>query len=283
MKRFVTYLYAYVDGQKMKNTGHIRVDVRGCMLDMLVSIKDSEVDNTRGTFYILEKKETVSEVALGEISMQSGEYNGRMRCDYKEQEMSTFSLENIIGVAVRFENGCYMASCWKDGEEELIAGGRFSEGGTKQDITEQVAEVTVEEEEMADKCMMAAAVSEQKEEPVYEIEPVYRKINLSEIYSLPSPYWHFSNNSFLLHGFWNYGYLVVKEDMAENEKRIALGVPGIYEQPEMVMATYFGFTWFEELPSQAVEMEIGQSCPCERIQKNQPPQDGTFGCWFTDL
>ena len=34
MKRFVTYLYEYRDGEKQKNKGHIRVDVRGQVLDM---------------------------------------------------------------------------------------------------------------------------------------------------------------------------------------------------------------------------------------------------------
>jgi hypothetical protein len=298
----------------MKNTGHIRVDVRGQLLDMRISIKDAELDNVNGIFYIVIKTEIISAISIAEICMRNGEYNGRVVCDSKEYEY-TFQLEDIIGVCVHYKNDCYLASCCKDGEEEVIAEGSFFEcpkmedeieeiiediteeiiEDIAEDVTEEIPEdrkedlsevVTVIEHEILEDVelpVIAASISDQENKHFYETQTLCRKINLSEIYTLPSNYWHLSNNSFLLHGFWNYGYLVVKEEVTENEKRTVLGVPGIFEQPEMVMAAYFGFPKFEELPAQMVEMEIGENFLCMSERKNQLPQEGAFGCWFVTV
>ena len=111
----------------------------------------------------------------------------------------------------------------------------------------------------------------------------YNKINLNEIHSLHHKHWHYGNNSFLIHGFWNYGYLVLKENLEENKKRVSLGVPGIYEEPEMVMATYFGFPRFEILPTQVVQMEVGEKISVLAEKENQQAQEHILGCWFVDL
>ncbi len=278
MKRFVTYLYAYREGQKITNTGYIRVDVRGHILDMQVNVKETNLNNAKGVFYIIVKTEKISKILLTEFFMKAGQYSGRVVCNCKELEEEPFEMENILGVCISYECGEYMASCWRDGEEEVIANEDFMISDTTE--VEKVHEDC--NDEKTDEKMQAASV-EMTEVFVNEMEPFYKKINLNEISTLPSEYWHFSNNSFLMHGFWNYGYLVLKESLEENQKGIALGVPGIFEQPEMVMATYFGFPEFEALPLQAMEMEIGQSCSCDDGEKNQQPQAGTFGCWFVNL
>ena len=274
MKRFITYLYAYKEGQKTKNTGYIRVDIRGSLLDMQVNIKETELNNTKGIFYILIKKENITEIPLTEICVKAGEYKGRVIFDCKEGE---FDLGNIVGGRISYENGDNMASCWKEGEEDAVADTCRMGGCINQ--TENIMAASVEKEE--EDGVRSVAILEQVLQEEAEQEWACRKINLKDIHSLPSGYWHFSNNSFLLHGFWNYGYLVVKENVEKDTKRIALGVPGIFEQPEMVMATYFGFPEFEEISSQ--EMEIGKYSICSKEQKNQQPQVGTFGYWFVEL
>ncbi len=75
-----------------------------------------------------------------------------------------------------------------------------------------------------------------------------RRILLSDIKSLPKRNWYLCNNSFLLHGFLNYHYLIVKQTEEQGKKKYYLGVPGIYEQPERVMAFLFGFPEFEAAP-----------------------------------
>lgn len=68
------------------------------------------------------------------------------------------------------------------------------------------------------------------------------RIELKDLRELPKRYWYLGNNSFLLHGFFNYRYLLL--GCFEKEKRWFLGVPGIYQNQERVMAAIFGFPEF---------------------------------------
>ena len=52
------------------------------------------------------------------------------------------------------------------------------------------------------------------------------QLELKDLRSLPKKYWYLGNNSFLLHGFFNYRYLVLGRTA---EERWFLGVPGVYQ------------------------------------------------------
>lgn len=52
---------------------------------------------------------------------------------------------------------------------------------------------------------------------------------------------NFSHNSFLLHGYYNYGHIIIDETATEPR----LGVPGNYYERERMVATMFGFPYFE--------------------------------------
>ena len=100
--------------------------------------------------------------------------------------------------------------------------------------------------------------------PFTDREAVCIQIELKDIRELPRRYWYLGNNSFLLHGFFNYRYLVIGRT---GETRWFLGVPGIYQRQERVMAAVFGFPEF--LPA-AVSGESGtEEEPINR-----------FGCWY---
>lgn len=89
------------------------------------------------------------------------------------------------------------------------------------------------------------------------------QIELKELRELPKRYWYLGNNSFLLHGFFNYRYLVVGKT---GEKRWFIGVPGIYQRQERVMAAIFGFPEFIAVKSK------------ETCDKAEPVN--RFGCWY---
>jgi hypothetical protein len=71
-----------------------------------------------------------------------------------------------------------------------------------------------------------------------------RRIDISDIRKLPKKNWYLCNNSFLIHGFFNYRYLVLCDLEQNGGKKTYLGVPGIYEKPERMMAMLFGFPDF---------------------------------------
>ncbi len=90
-------------------------------------------------------------------------------------------------------------------------------------------------------------------------------IKPQDIGLLPRDIWIYGNNSFLLHGYYNYRYLILAR--LENPRgmpRYLLGVPGHYYSNEKYMASMFGFPHFV-------------------LSKRQPAQDGRFGYWYTDI
>ena len=90
------------------------------------------------------------------------------------------------------------------------------------------------------------------------------RLELKDIRLLPKPYWYLGNNSFLLHGFFNYRYLILGATEVSEKKRWFIGIPGIYQNPERVMATLFGFPEF-------------------RNEKSVPVNTGEFGYWYRYL
>lgn len=90
-------------------------------------------------------------------------------------------------------------------------------------------------------------------------------IKPQDIGLLPRDSWVYGNNSFLLHGFYNYRYLILaKLFNANGSPRYLLGVPGHYYSNEQYMASMFGFPNFV-------------------LSKEQPVEDGRFGFWYTDI
>ncbi len=63
---------------------------------------------------------------------------------------------------------------------------------------------------------------------------------------MPRENWNYGNNSFLLHGYYNYRYLVLARIGGDGGSRIRyiLGVPGHYYSNEKYMASMFGFPHF---------------------------------------
>ena len=108
------------------------------------------------------------------------------------------------------------------------------------------------------------------------------KITPHDISYLPRRYWHLGNNSFLLHGFYHYRYILLCEEMpninendntdrngslrngnqrssnqansnAEKEIRYMICVPGIYQKREQTIARTYGFSVFKEIPQENVK------------------------------
>lgn len=91
-----------------------------------------------------------------------------------------------------------------------------------------------------------------------------RKIQRSDISVLPRRFWFLANNSFLLHGYHNYNHLL----LAEEDGRLWLGVPGIYDPREAKVADLFGFPQFTR-----------EYADCLELEPEECSDNADFGCW----
>lgn len=90
-------------------------------------------------------------------------------------------------------------------------------------------------------------------------------IKPQDIGLLPRENWVYGSNSFLLHGYYYYRYLILARlNQPKGRGRYLLGVPGHYVSNEKYMASMFGFSDFV-------------------LSKKQPPKDSRFGYWYTDI
>ncbi|MBQ4523051.1 MAG: hypothetical protein IJA10_08895 [Lachnospiraceae bacterium] len=91
------------------------------------------------------------------------------------------------------------------------------------------------------------------------------KIMPKDIGLLNSDDWYLGKNSFLLHGYFAYQYLMLGYiRFQDGGKQAVLGVPGVYNNKDKYLAELFGFTNF----IQAKQQEI---------------KTGTFGYWITSV
>ena len=91
-------------------------------------------------------------------------------------------------------------------------------------------------------------------------EREYLSLSPSDFVLFPESYYRAANNSFLLHGFYNYKHLILARVERRSEVRYYLGVPGNYYEREKQVAVMFGFESFE----------------CDR----EPAKTGDFGYYL---
>lgn len=88
-------------------------------------------------------------------------------------------------------------------------------------------------------------------------EREFISIELKDFVILRENYQKLANNSFLLHGFYNYRHLLLGRDYQMGEKGgvcFYIGVPGVFFEREKMVAVMFGFEGFEA----AGPVEIGK-------------------------
>lgn len=90
------------------------------------------------------------------------------------------------------------------------------------------------------------------------------RMELKDLRQLPKQFWYLGNNSFLLHGFFNYRYYILGMTEEFGIKKWFVGIPGVFQNPERVMAALFGFPEF-------------------RSEKPSPINTGEFGYWYRYL
>ena len=79
----------------------------------------------------------------------------------------------------------------------------------------------------------------------FQDERDYLSINPSDFVLFPSKFYKAVNNSFLLHGYYNYNHLILARMEHRGETLYYIGVPGNYYDREKQVAVMFGFESFE--------------------------------------
>jgi len=153
-------------------------------------------------------------------------------------------LDEIWGIQFQREDGSkYFATWVEEGEKTPPV-----------EMTPQQQRPTQQMPSMEERPQQMMPMQEDEIEEVSAYIPPntihYEKIQRQDLSRLPRREWRLANNSFLLHGFYNYHHLLYIED----GDKIWIGVPGIYHEKEKVAANAFGFSEFRRLTDMELEL-----------------------------
>lgn len=85
----------------------------------------------------------------------------------------------------------------------------------------------------------------------------YLSMGPSDFVILAERHYKLANNSFLLHGYYNYHHLILTRIRERNQMRYYIGVPGVFLEREKRTAIMFGFQSFECAIEPAEEGDFG--------------------------
>ena len=91
------------------------------------------------------------------------------------------------------------------------------------------------------------------------------KIEPQDIGKLHISNWKLGANSFLSHGFYQYRYIMFgKVKLNNNEEKVVIGVPGVFNNKQRYLANMFGFGSFVPV-------------------KKEKLMTGNFGYWISEV
>ena len=233
MKQVIRYLYEYENGNRIRNVGFIKLEKRMDKCAIHIHGKNLDFGQKKKlevfVFYV-QGGECIG-IPQGVIEEEAPMINYILKFEPEDaggQEM----FDKLAGIILRNVSEKTYAAMW---EEEAADVEHMTTGS----LIEHV-EKLVEQQEF----------QEEIEKYIPPKTRTYEKIQRQDIARLPRTQWHLANNSFLLHGFYNYHHLLYIE---EGENRW-IGVPGIYHEKEQAAARAFGFPQFHRVMDAELEL-----------------------------
>lgn len=263
MKRFIRYLYEYEQDKRLRNVGFVKAEQgdRECVLHIHGKGLDLQEEKSLRVYLFFTEEGACFGIWQGDAQNVNPAINYRLY--YTDQDVGgKEQFARIGGVILEAAGGRKFAAVWDD-EAVNIGGMRvYTEERREQEIPagEEADEQEIPAGEEADAQEQDMEVADQDRPGGFLCTKIQRK----DLARLPRCEWKLSNNSFLLHGYYNYHHLVFLDD----GEWLRVGVPGIYHPKEQKAAEAFGFSEFIRRRDIAVELE-----------KEEREEDDGFGYW----
>lgn len=277
MRRFIRYLYEYEQEKKMRNVGFVKVeqDVDQCVIHVHGKGFRME-ENAQGlrAYLFWNTEDKCIGIPQGVTEVPGPAVNWQL-CYTPEDVGKKENYDLVNGIILKDVNGHWYAAVWNDDvvnvcrmemwkmEEDSVQ----DEGPEcKQGLT-QDEEPECKNETMQDKEPECGKLKDDLEkEPCLGIK--VRKIQRKDMVCLPRCEWRHANNSFLIHGYYNYHHLI----LTVRDDRLKLGVPGVYHPQEEKAAESFGFPEF--IPAEELNLKLTDE------EKNDREK---FGYWCRNI
>lgn len=285
MQQFIRYLYEYKDEKRVRNVGFVKVEKSDNLCTMHIHGKDLEGNENQEVEVrvLYQHQGMLISVSQGRIVCTPSLVHFILRFEVEDvggQE----AFDALYGVELLGFQGKIYGAAWDDGglpiakirlkeqldEVEEKMEDTESETDSASSVAEDLEIITDDEKAGDSEGKIPAEESEaessiSKVEEIYEAAPeednyippsgrIYEKITRQDLVRLPKREWRIANNSFLLHGFYNYHHLLYIEE----EENCWVGVPGIYHEKEAAAARTFGFPQFHRITGGEIDLSAAE-------------------------
>ena len=277
MRRFIRYLYEYEQEKKVRNVGFVKVeqDVDQCVIHVHGKGFRME-ENAQGlrVYLFWNTEDKCIGIPQGVTEVPGPAVNWQL-CYTPENVGKKENYDLVNGIILKDVNGHWYAAVWNDDvvnvcrmemwkmEEDSVQGEETEcKKGLAQDEEPEYKKETLQDEESE------SGKLEDDLEKEACLGGKVRKIQRKDMVCLPRCEWRHANNSFLIHGYYNYHHLI----LTVRDDRLKLGVPGVYHPQEEKAAESFGFPEF--IPAEELDLKLTDE------EKNDREK---FGYWCRDI
>ena len=289
MRRFIRYLYEYEQEKKMRNVGFVKVeqDVDQCVIHVHGKGFRME-ENAQGlrVYLFWNTEDKCIGIPQGVTEVPGPAVNWQL-CYTPEDVGKKENYDLVNGIILKDVNGHWYAAVWNDDvvnvcrmemwkmEEDSVQGEEPEcKKGLAQGEEPECKKGLAQDEEP--ECKKETLQDEESESGKLEddlekeacLGGKVRKIQRKDMVCLPRCEWRHANNSFLIHGYYNYHHLI----LTVRDDRLKLGVPGVYHPQEEKAAESFGFPEF--IPAEELDLKLTDE------EKNYREK---FGYWCRDI
>lgn len=277
MRRFIRYLYEYEQEKKMRNVGFVKVeqDVDQCVIHVHGKGFRME-ENAQGlrVYLFWNTEDKCIGIPQGVTEVPGPAVNWQL-CYTPEDVGKKENYDLVNGIILKDVNGHWYAAVWNDDvvnvcrmemwkmEEDSVQG---EETECKKGLA-QGEEPECKKETLQDEESESGKLEDDLEKEAC-LGGKVRKIQRKDMVCLPRCEWRHANNSFLIHGYYNYHHLI----LTVRDDRLKLGVPGVYHPQEEKAAESFGFPEF--IPAEELDLKLTDE------EKNDREK---FGYWCRDI
>lgn len=265
--KLMANLYHYDKDVRKEISGFSRLEIQEDTLKIGIKLCFSKLECGQIKVYIITQKGVrITGELIREEKMRQRVFTMQMVLTKEKLEEMNVCVNDIKGVMLVFSDTRKYLSMWEKEdikisniiiEEKIVMQESISKEEQEEEniynceVESLKKEENEKEQEKNENCLKEDCMKEQcvkenceKEDCVEEnctqLNKGFEKVNLMELRKLPKSAWMLGNNSFLLHGYYNYHFIYLKKE----PKRWIIGVPGVYHTMEKKAAEFFGFNQF---------------------------------------
>ena len=259
-------------GKKIVYLNNYKNDIKGSLVGFVRCVQGSDVLQLDVTLqklyhwedgkYLIMLESDEKGIVLGEINLRKGEgktaWKFPVKGDYLYCGEKEILLGSVYGITIQNHNDERVIGYWKTSAREYT----FLENSAK-DHNDENENFPMSATEVKEEIIKPIYLGQEKVENYFDnkwqqlcetypkVHPFgdgreFISIELKDFVLLRATYQKLINNSFLLHGYYNYKHLILGPSAVEKqEKSFHLGVPGSFYEREKMVAVMFGFEGFE--------------------------------------